>query len=88
MSYEIYENYDPIVVKRRFVHRLRNSICTAFRTDKGLYILAGCFFGLIEKFKEAVQKTHGVSGHGMDYADWIYLVERWDARRKIEEEGN
>ncbi|MDD5349251.1 MAG: pentapeptide repeat-containing protein, partial [Chthoniobacteraceae bacterium] len=63
----------------------RADFSLAFRTDKGLHFRAGCFFGTAEEFEAKVLATHGVTGHGADYADWINLAERWDARRKLEE---
>jgi len=51
------------------------SVC--YNTDNGLIVHVGCFRDTMEKFKEAVEKTHGESKHGRDYRAWINLCEEW-----------
>ena len=46
----------------------------AFRTDKGIRIQTGCFFGTVEEFTAAVEKKHGDNEHGQEYAAVIALV--------------
>src|SRR5450830_376284 len=41
---------------------------TIYRTDKGLRVKAGCFFGSDTDFEKAVAETHGTSKHATDYA--------------------
>jgi len=63
----------------------RKDFCIAFRTDKGLWVRAGCFWGDIEKFKSSVTKTHGENEHGQDYMAWIEMCEKWNARELAKE---
>ena len=45
----------------------RNAYLTIFRTDKGLRVRAGCFFGDAATFLAKVAATHGDRPHGRDY---------------------
>ena len=47
----------------------------AFHTDTGIWIKAGCFFDSIEKFREAVTKTHGDSNYAFEYAGICTFIE-------------
>jgi len=47
----------------------------AFRTDLGIRIQTGCFFGTVEEFKAAVKKKHSDNEHGQEYASVLALVE-------------
>jgi len=47
----------------------------AFSTDKGIRIQAGCFFGPLDEFSNAVKKTHGDNEHGKEYAAAIKMIE-------------
>ena len=55
----------------------RNSYAICFNTDKGLIVKSGCFNDTMEKFKEAVEKSHGDNKHGRNYRAWINLCEEW-----------
>jgi len=44
-------------------------------TDKGHFVKAGCFFDTLEAFAAAVEKTHGDSDHGKEYAMAILMME-------------
>jgi hypothetical protein len=39
-----------------------------YRTDGGLRVKAGCFFGSDTDFEKAVTETHGANKHATDYA--------------------
>lgn len=45
-------------------------------TDRGLRIRAGCFFGDLAEFREAIADTHGENTHGREYALVADLFER------------
>ena len=47
----------------------------AFRTDKGVRIQTGCFFGTVDEFKAAVIKKHGENEHGQEYMAALAMVE-------------
>lgn len=56
----------------------------SFTTDKGVVIKAGCFTGFLDEFTAAVEKTHGDTDHGKEYAMAILMIEAhvalWDAK--------
>ena len=47
---------------------------TAYKTDKGIYIKCGCFFGAIENFEEAVEETHKGHQHEKTYKELIRFI--------------
>jgi hypothetical protein len=47
----------------------------SFITDKGIVIKAGCFTGFLDEFVAAVEKTHGDSDHGKEYAMAVRMIE-------------
>ena len=53
----------------------RSDYLQAFITDKGIVIKAGCFTGFIDEFVAAVEKTHGDTDHGKEYAMAILMIE-------------
>ena len=53
----------------------RSDYLTAYVTDAGVRVRAGCFFGSLDAFRAAVAKTHGDSNHGREYAAAISLIE-------------
>jgi hypothetical protein len=53
----------------------RSDYLQSFITDKGIVIKAGCFTGFIDEFTVAVEKTHGDSDHGKEYAMAILMIE-------------
>ena len=54
----------------------RSSTLTACNTNKGIYILTGCFFGTIDKFTEAVNETHEGNRHAADYKQAVAMIEQ------------
>ena len=53
----------------------RCATLTAFNTDAGVYVRAGCFWNTLEAFKAAVQVEHGDNVHGREYRALIALIE-------------
>ncbi|MCF8156699.1 MAG: pentapeptide repeat-containing protein [Rhodoferax sp.] len=53
----------------------RSDCLQSFITDKGIVIKAGCFTGFIDDFVAAVEKTHGDSDHGKEYAMAVLMIE-------------
>ena len=54
----------------------RKDMLIAWRTDKGIFIKAGCFFDSMELFRAAVIKTHGEnSKHGKLYLRMCNVIE-------------
>ena len=53
----------------------RSDYLQSFITDKGIVIKAGCFTGFIDDFVAAVEKTHGDSDHGKEYAMAVLMIE-------------
>ena len=45
-----------------------------YRTDKGVYVQCGCFFGTIDEFATKVHKTHHGNKHERDYNNLIDYV--------------
>jgi hypothetical protein len=48
---------------------------TAWRTDAGVYVRAGCFWDTLDKFKAAITETHGDNKHGREYAAAVVMIE-------------
>jgi hypothetical protein len=57
----------------------RSAYLVAYRTDAGLRIRTGCFFGTRDAFASAVAKTHGDNVHGKNYAAALAFIDRWAA---------
>jgi hypothetical protein len=53
----------------------RSDYLQSFITDKGIVIKAGCITGFLDEFSAAVEKTHGDSDHGKEYAMAILMIE-------------
>jgi len=53
----------------------RQDILTAFLTEKGVYLRAGCFFGTVEEFRDKLQGEHGDNVHAVEYRAALVLVE-------------
>jgi len=47
----------------------------SFITDKGIVVKAGCFTGFLDDFVAAVEKTHGDTDHGKEYAMAVLMIE-------------
>ena len=48
---------------------------TAYLTDAGVYVRAGCFFDTIEAFRAAVVAEHADNNHGREYMAAIAMIE-------------
>jgi uncharacterized protein YjbI with pentapeptide repeats len=57
----------------------RSAYLVAYRTDAGLRIRTGCFFGTRDAFASDVTKTHGDNVHGKNYAAALAFIDRWAA---------
>lgn len=53
----------------------RSDYLIACVTDQGVLVRAGCFFGSLDEFSSAVDKTHGDSVHGIEYATAIAMID-------------
>jgi hypothetical protein len=53
----------------------RCALLSAYLTDRGVYVRAGCFFNTLDAFRAACIETHGDSVHGREYAAAIALIE-------------
>jgi hypothetical protein len=47
----------------------------SYLTDKGVMVRAGCFYGTLDEFSAAVEKTHGDSAHGKEYQMALLMIE-------------
>ena len=45
----------------------RNGYTTIYHTDKGVFVMCGCFRGTLDEFAKKVEKTHGNNKHARDY---------------------
>ncbi|MGB3070947.1 MAG: pentapeptide repeat-containing protein, partial [Ottowia sp.] len=45
----------------------RTDYFTAYLTDQGIYLRAGCFFGTVAEFEAKLQAEHGDNEHGREY---------------------
>ena len=48
---------------------------SAYLTDKGIYLRAGCFFGTVAEFVDTLEREHGTSEHGQEYRAALTLIE-------------
>ena len=48
---------------------------TAYLTDAGVHVRAGCFFDTIEAFRAAVVAEHSDNNHGREYMAAIAMIE-------------
>ena len=53
----------------------RSDYLQAFLTNDGVMVRAGCFFGTLDEFRFAVEKTHGDSNHGREYEAAMLMIE-------------
>ena len=53
----------------------RCALVSLWLTDKSPMVKAGCFTGTLEEFTAAVEKTHGETDHGKEYATAILMME-------------
>lgn len=47
---------------------------TAYITDKGVMVQAGCFFGTASEFETACAETHGDNNHAREYKAALALI--------------
>ena len=52
----------------------RKSRTLFFKTDKGVFVQCGCFFGDLEKFIEKVKETHQGNNHERDYLALVEFI--------------
>ena len=45
----------------------RNGYTTIYHTDKGVFVMCGCFRGTLDEFAKKVEETHGDNKHARDY---------------------
>ena len=48
---------------------------TAYLTDKGIYLSAGCFFGTVAEFVARLERDHGTNKHWQEYSAALALIE-------------
>lgn len=48
-----------------------------YRTDKGVYVKCGCFFGTVDEFASKVKDTHGDNKYANQYRKVIDLVNKY-----------
>ena len=49
---------------------------TAYLTDKGIHLRAGCFFGDVDTFRAKLEETHGDNDHAAEYRAALALIEK------------
>ena len=60
----------------------RSAYTQVYRTDKGLFVKCGCFFGSIDDFANKVKETHGDNEHSKAYTRLIaYAKEHFEVKR-------
>ena len=45
----------------------RNGCTTIYHTDKGVFVMCGCFRGTLDEFAKKVEETHGDNKYARDY---------------------
>jgi uncharacterized protein YjbI with pentapeptide repeats len=50
-----------------------------YRTDKGVYVKCGCFFGTVDEFVSKVKDTHGDNKYANQYFKVIDFVNKYFA---------
>jgi len=60
----------------------RNDYVLFFKTEKGIFVRAGCFFDSITVFAKAVKETHSGTEHGVHYKAAIALAKKMFAEAK------
>ena len=51
-----------------------------YRTDKGVYVKCGCFFGTVDEFASKVTDTHGDNKYASQYRKVIDFVNKYFAK--------
>ena len=49
---------------------------TAYLTDKGTRLRAGCFFGYVDTFRNKLESTHADNDHAAEYRAALVLIEK------------
>ena len=49
---------------------------TAYLTDNGIRLRAGCFFGDVDTFRAKLEETHGDSDYAAEYQAALALIEK------------
>ena len=52
----------------------RNGYTTIFHTDKGVFVMCGCFKGTLDEFEAKVKETHKGNKHERDYLALIQFA--------------
>ena len=52
----------------------RDGYTTIFHTDKGVFVMCGCFRGTLDEFAKEAEETHGDNKHARDYKALIEFV--------------
>ena len=52
----------------------RQDVLSAFQTEKGVFLRAGCFFGTVEEFSAKLQDEHGDNRHAVEYRAALVLI--------------
>ena len=53
----------------------RCAMLSAWLTEDGVYVQAGCFFGTLDEFRAKVETTHGDNVHGNEYGIAMLMIE-------------
>ena len=57
----------------------RSAYTQIYRTDKGIFVKCGCFFGTIDEFATKVKETHGDNEHSKAYTRLVaYAKEHFE----------
>ena len=60
---------------------------TAYLTDNGIRLRAGCFFGDIDTFRNKLESAHGNNDHAAEYRAALALIEKhaenWTPREAV-----
>lgn len=71
---------DKMLIETRPVMQIgpigsRSDYLLSYLTNAGVMVKAGCFFGTLDEFAAAVEKTHGDNEHGKEYRMAILMIE-------------
>jgi hypothetical protein len=55
----------------------RSDYTHVYRTDKGVYVKCGCFFGTMDEFASKVKDTHGDNKYANQYLKVIDFVDKF-----------
>ena len=53
----------------------RSDYLTAYMTDGGIVLKAGCFTGTVNEFRDKLAQTHGENEHAREYAAALVMIE-------------